>query len=104
MTGRLADQRVLVIGGAKYLGEAVVRAAASEGAHVIVGARDMQRASALADELPDAEAIHLDVADEGSIRAAAEALGAVDHVLVTASAHHNVPVAELEHDGIVAAF
>jgi NAD(P)-dependent dehydrogenase (short-subunit alcohol dehydrogenase family) len=39
MTERLTDQRVLIIGGAKHLGEAIARAAAAEGAHVVVGAR-----------------------------------------------------------------
>ena len=104
MTERLTDQRILVIGGAKYLGEAIARAAAAEGAHVVVGARDQDRARALAEELPNAEAIRLDVAEEASIRAAAEALERVDHIVITASAHHNVPVAELEHDGIAGAF
>lgn len=104
MTNNLSGQRVLVVGGSKYLGEAVVRAASAEGAHVIVGARDPQRAEALAQELPDASSVRIDVADEGTIRSAAETLGAIDHLVVTAAAHHNVPVAELEHDGIVDAF
>lgn len=104
MTEKLNQQRVLVIGGAKYLGEAVARAAAAHGAQVIIGARDLQRAQAVAAELPGASTVHLDVSDEESIRAAAESLQAVDHIVVTASSHHNVPVSELEHDGIVSAF
>lgn len=104
MTDRLAGQRVLIIGGAKYLGEAVARAAATEGAHVIVGARDQTRAEALVGELPQAQAIHLDVAKEETIRAAADTLGAVDHIVITASSHHNVPISDLEHDRIVDAF
>lgn len=104
MTERPTGQRVLVIGGAKYLGAAVARAAAAAGAHVIVGARDEERAAALAAELPDASAVRIDIAAEDTIRAAAAALGAVDHIVITASAHHNVPVSELEHDGIAAAF
>ncbi len=104
MTQKLRDQRVLVIGGAKYLGEAVVRAVADEGAHVIIGARDEERAQTLAGDLPRAESIYIDVAKEQTIKTAAETLKSVDHIIVTASAHHNVPVAELEHDGIVNAF
>lgn len=104
MAQTLTGQRVLVIGGAKYLGAAVARAAAANGAHVIIGARDLAKADALAAELGDAETLHFDVADEESIRSAAQSLGSVDHIVVTASAHHNVPVGELEHDGIVGAF
>lgn len=94
---------MLVIGGAKYLGEAIARAASEAGAQVVIGARDLDRAQAVAGEF-DGIAVRVDVTDEASIAAAAAELGAVDHVVITASAHHNVPVAELEHDGIVAAF
>jgi NAD(P)-dependent dehydrogenase (short-subunit alcohol dehydrogenase family) len=104
MSKQLDAQRVLVVGGAKHLGEAVARSAAAAGAHVIIGARDLERARALAADLPEASAVHLDVADETTIRAAAESLGGVDHLVVTASAHHNVPVPQLERDGIAAAF
>lgn len=104
MQTALEGRRVLVIGGAKYLGEAIAREAAANGAHVIIGARDVQRGGAVAAELASGEAIHLDLTDEASITAAAEALGSVDHIVITASAHHNGPLADLEHDGIVGAF
>lgn len=104
MSTDLTGQKVLVIGGSKYLGEAVARKAAAMGAVAVIGARDVERASAVADSLPGASAIRIDVTDEASITAAAEQLGMVDHIVITASAHHNVPVTRLEHDGIVAAF
>lgn len=106
MGHRLNEKRVLVIGGAKYLGKAVAQAAADEGAVVVLGARDEKLAWSVVAELggdhaQEHSAIHLDVADEPSILAAAQSLGEVDHVVITASAHHNVPVADLEHDGIL---
>lgn len=104
MTNCLESQHVLVIGGAKFLGKEIVRAAANHGAHVIIGARDQSQAETVAQQLPDAQAVYLDIADEKSIQAAAETLNSVDHVVITASAHHNVPVADLEKDGIAAAF
>lgn len=104
MTNRFQKQRVLVIGGARFLGEKLARAIADQGAHVIIGARDQSRADALAKQLPTAEAVHLDIADEDSIVAAAASVKRVDHIIITASAHHNVPVAQLQHDGITAAF
>ncbi|WP_243227599.1 SDR family oxidoreductase [Microbacterium sp. CIAB417] len=103
MSTRLDGQRVLVIGGSKYLGEAIARAANQAGAHIVIGARDLDRAQAVAAELGGI-AIRVDVSDEASIAAAAGELDAVDHVVITASAHHNVPVVELEKDKLTAAF
>lgn len=100
----LTGKRVLVVGGARAIGLAVANAAAAAGATVIVGARDLDRARAAADGIPGAEAVRIDVTDESSIVAALAAVGAIDHIVVTASAHHNVPVSKLEHDATVAAF
>ncbi len=103
MTTTMRDQRVLVIGGSKYLGAAIAAKIAELGGRPIIGARDLARATAAADHLPGASAIAIDVTDEGSISAAATALGGIDHIIITASAHHNVPVTALERDGIISA-
>lgn len=107
MSARLDEQRVLVIGGWKYLGEAVARAARQAGAQIVIGARDLSRAQRVAAEL-DGSAVRVDVTDEASIAAAAAELRAgndhVDHVVITAAAHHNVPVAELDKGKIITAF
>lgn len=103
--GPLAGQTVLVVGGARNLGEAIARRAAADGARVVVAARDLDAAARVAADLPGgARAVRIDVADEASIAAAVAALDRVDHVVVTAAAHHNVPLRELEHDRVVAAF
>ena len=102
MSTDLTGQKVLVIGGSKYLGEAVARAAADTGARVVIGARDLDKACAVAEDL-HGSAVHLDVTDEDSIATAAAKLGSVDHIVITASAHHNVPVAEMETDRIIGA-
>lgn len=102
---QLEGQRVLVVGGARNLGAAIARAAAEAGAEVVVGARDVRRAQEVAAGLPGAASgVRIDVADEESIRVAVASVGRIDHVVVTASAPHNVPVTEVERDGIVAAF
>lgn len=93
-----------MIGGSKYLGLAVARQASEAGAEVVIGARNLEQASQVAAQLPMASAIHIDISEESTIAAAASRLGHVDHVVITASAHHNVPVKDLEHDKIVAAF
>ena len=48
--------------------------------------------------------MRIDVTDEASIQGALDEVDAVDHIVVTASAHHNVPVSSLDHDKTVAAF
>jgi len=104
MNQHLSGQRVLVVGGARDLGLAVARAVTEAGATAIIGARDAGRATAAAAGLARAEAVTIDVGDEASIADALDQVGTVDHVVVTASAHHNVPVTELDHDRTVAAF
>ncbi|MEH3155257.1 MAG: SDR family oxidoreductase [Gordonia paraffinivorans] len=102
---RLDGSTVLVIGGAKNLGLAIARRAADLGADVVIGARDGTAAALVATGLPgNARSVAVDVTDEATIRDAAARLGAVDHVVVTAAAHHNVAVTDLDHDATVRAF
>jgi NAD(P)-dependent dehydrogenase (short-subunit alcohol dehydrogenase family) len=89
----LKDKRVLVVGGARGIGAELARRAADDGAEVVVAAR-----------APGDGAVRIDVTDEATIAAAAAQVGAVDHVVSTASAHHDVPVTELEYDKIITAF
>ena len=102
---RLDGSTVLVIGGAKNLGLAIARRAADLGADVVIGARDAKAAARAATSLGgEARSVAVDVTDEATIRDAASQVGPVDHVLVTAAAHHNVAVADLDHDATVRAF
>lgn len=100
----LAGKRVLVVGGARDIGLAIARAVADAGGIAIVGARKLERARKAADDIEGAEAVQIDVTEESSIETALKHVGSVDHIVVTASAQHNVPVAELNHDRTVAAF
>jgi NAD(P)-dependent dehydrogenase (short-subunit alcohol dehydrogenase family) len=78
---RFEGRRALVTGGAGGIGAATVRLLAAEGAEVWVGDLDLDRAAAVADEV-GAHAIHLDVADPESARAAVAAAGGTLDVLV----------------------
>lgn len=91
MSEKLTDKRILIVGGARGIGAEIARRTRLSGADVVVAARS-------------GADIQIDVTDESTIKRAADTLGAVDHVISTASAHHDVPVAELEHDKIQAAF
>lgn len=92
MSEKLTGKRILVVGGARGIGADIVRAAAQDGADVVVATRS------------GTDDVRIDVTDESTIARAAESLGAFDHVISTASAHHDVPVPDLEHDKIQAAF
>lgn len=97
-------ERILVIGGARALGAAVARRAVNDGYDVVVGARDLAAAEALASDI-DATAVRIDLQDETTIAAAAERFaGGVDHIVSTGSAPHDVRAVDLDHDNLVAAF
>ncbi|MDH2416487.1 SDR family oxidoreductase [Nocardioides sp. CER19] len=91
----LHGQRLLVIGGGRGIGAAIAERARHEGMDVVVGAREPSTIEG---------AVRIDLTDEASIAAAAEQLGAVDHVVTLGSLPHDVPIAELDRDRIVAAF
>ncbi|WP_020659448.1 SDR family oxidoreductase [Amycolatopsis benzoatilytica] len=91
MNEKLTGKRILVVGGARGIGAEIARRGEQAGAEVFVAARSGSE-------------LRIDVTDETTIARAAESLGEVDHVISTASAHHDVPVPDLEHDKIQAAF
>jgi NAD(P)-dependent dehydrogenase (short-subunit alcohol dehydrogenase family) len=97
-------ERILVIGGARALGAAVARRAVNDGYGVVIGARDLAAAEALADAI-DATAVRIDLQDETTMAAAATRLAdGIDHIVTTGSAPHDVRAADLDHDKLVAAF
>ncbi|MEU3521264.1 SDR family oxidoreductase [Streptomyces sp. NPDC006654] len=97
-------ERILVIGGARALGAAVARRAARDGYDVIVGARDLTAADALAGEI-GATAVRVDLQDESTLAAAAHRLrDGVDHIVTTGSAPHDVRAVDLDRDRLLAAF
>jgi NAD(P)-dependent dehydrogenase (short-subunit alcohol dehydrogenase family) len=67
---RLDGRRALVTGGASGIGEATCRALSGAGAAVTIVDLDRARADALAAELPGAQVIVCDIADESAVRSA----------------------------------
>jgi NAD(P)-dependent dehydrogenase (short-subunit alcohol dehydrogenase family) len=74
---RLEGRKALVTGGASGIGAAIVRRLAAEGAAVTIGDVNEEAAGRVAAEV-SAEAIHLDVTDYDSARAAIEHTGTLD--------------------------
>ena len=92
MTNTLQGQRILIIGGGRGIGADIARRVEQAGATSIVATR------------AGVHDLTMDVLDEETLAAAAASLGPVDHIVSTASAHHDVPVRDLDHDKVVAAF
>jgi NAD(P)-dependent dehydrogenase (short-subunit alcohol dehydrogenase family) len=103
-TDALAGRRVLVVGGARHIGLAVSRAISAAGGVPLIASRDPDRAARAASTLPGAAAHVLDLTDEERLAAAVEGMGSVDDVVVTAVAHHNVAVTDLDRDRVLTAF
>jgi 2-hydroxycyclohexanecarboxyl-CoA dehydrogenase len=74
---RLEGRSALVTGGAKGIGEAIVRRLSAEGARVTIGDVDTEGAEKVAAEV-GAEAVPLDVTDPDSARAAVDGAGGLD--------------------------
>lgn len=73
----------LVVGGSGGIGAAVARALAREWDHVAVGFhRNAAAAAAIAQELPSAEAVPIDLRDPATLEATLDALGPVAGVAV----------------------
>ena len=74
---RLEGRKALITGGASGIGAAITARLAAEGAEVWVGDIDDERAASVAADA-GGEAVHLDVTDLASARAALERTGALD--------------------------
>ena len=102
MGNTLRDKTVMVVGRGSGIARAVALLAQSEGARVIVAGRDRAKlASAYGSDIT-AEAV--DITDDGSIEALADRVGAVDHVVSTASARARGKLGELDREKLRLSF
>jgi D-sorbitol dehydrogenase (acceptor) len=97
---KLKDKVAVVTGGAQGIGEAMVRAYAEEGAHVVIADVAVDKAQALASALGGkAMAVKLDVRDRGSIDAmvktVTDTLGGIDILVNNAAVFDMGPVLEV---------
>jgi NAD(P)-dependent dehydrogenase (short-subunit alcohol dehydrogenase family) len=75
---RFQDRVALVTGGASGIGRATCERLAAEGASVWIADVDGDRATAVAETVPGAHGLRVDVADEASVRVAVESVLAAD--------------------------
>ncbi|WP_414936454.1 SDR family NAD(P)-dependent oxidoreductase [Amycolatopsis sp. cmx-11-51] len=78
---RLGGRRAVVLGGGSGIGREAARALAAHGAEVIVADRDV----AAAEETGAGEAYEIDLLESGAAARAAEELGEIDVVVLTAA-------------------
>jgi NAD(P)-dependent dehydrogenase (short-subunit alcohol dehydrogenase family) len=100
---KLKDKVAIVTGGARGIGEAIVRAYAAEGAHVIIADVETAKADALAAELGGkALALRLDVRDKASIESmvgtVVAKLGGVDILVNNAGIFNMGPLSEITEE------
>jgi NAD(P)-dependent dehydrogenase (short-subunit alcohol dehydrogenase family) len=82
----LGGKRVVIVGGASGMGLGAARAAAHQGAKVIIASRRQDAVQEAADSVAgDVVPATIDVTDESSIRDLFGGLGGLDHLFVTAS-------------------
>jgi NAD(P)-dependent dehydrogenase (short-subunit alcohol dehydrogenase family) len=103
MGNSLRDKTVVVVGRGSGIARAVALLAQSEGARVIVAGRDPAKLATGYDG-GGITAERLDITDDGSIAALADRVGAVDHVVSTASARARGRLRELDRDKLRLSF
>jgi L-fucose dehydrogenase len=95
---QLKNKVVLVTGGAKGIGEAIVRSVAEEGGIPVIVDRDASAASGLAPQLPRAKVIVADLASPETCKAAVvetvDALGSLDALVNNAGINDKVGLDE----------
>ena len=81
-------KRYWLVGASDGLGAALAHKMSAAGVHVIVSARSEEKLEALAKSLPGPSSVQVvDVSDDASVRAAAEAVGDVDGVVYLAGVY-----------------
>ncbi len=103
MGDALRDKTVMVVGRGSGIARAVALLAQSEGARLVVAGRDKAKLES-AYTGGDITAEFVDITDDQSIAALADRVGAVDHVVSTASARARGNLGELDRHRLQLSF
>lgn len=99
-TQTLTGKKVVLLGGSAGIGLATAKAAAAEGAHVVIVSGNQQRIDQALKELPaGSEGFAADLSKEASFKTVFEKVGQFDHLVYTAGENLRLyPVAETNID------
>jgi len=96
----LKNKRIIILGGSSGLGLATARAAASEGAHIVIVSGNQQRINNVLKELPaGSTGFAIDLSLEENIKNFFESVGNFDHLVYTAAENltlNNIAETEIE--------
>lgn len=97
MTG-FAGKTYWLIGASEGLGRTLAKELNDAGARVVLSARNAERLESLKDELTDARAVTLDVADLKAVRRVVSIVGPVDGIIYNAGAYEPMRATEWNTD------
>lgn len=101
----LKEKKVVIIGGSSGMGLASAKAAAAEGAYVLIAGRSQERLKKALDEIEgEAEGHTLDVTREEEVRDFFTGLGTYDHLVTTAATGAVGPFLEIESAAVRSVF
>lgn len=93
----LKEKKVVIIGGSSGMGLASAKAAAAEGAYVLIAGRSKEKLNKALDEIEgEAESHSLDVTREEEVRDFFARLGTFDHLVTSAATGAVGPFMEIE--------
>jgi NAD(P)-dependent dehydrogenase (short-subunit alcohol dehydrogenase family) len=104
MTSSLKDKKVLVVGRGSGIARAIGDAARDAGATLVVAGRHREELAEAYRDVPGVSAESVDLTDDDSIAGLAERVGAVDHVVSTASARARGLIGDLDRDAVRRSF
>jgi NAD(P)-dependent dehydrogenase (short-subunit alcohol dehydrogenase family) len=104
MGNSLKDKTVLVVGRGSGIARGITLAARDEGAEVIVAGRRPEELAQAYEGEPGVRAEPLDVTDDASIAALAARVGAIDHLVSTASARARGTIGDLTREQVRLSF
>lgn len=94
-TNSLANKTVVILGGSAGIGLATAKAAAAEGAKVIIVSSNQQRINKALEQLPQGSAGYaVDLSKEENIKNIFEKIGQLDHLVYTAGENLQLGVVE----------
>jgi NAD(P)-dependent dehydrogenase (short-subunit alcohol dehydrogenase family) len=104
MTSSLKDKKVLVVGRGSGIARAIGEGAREAGATLVVAGRHREQLAEAYRDVPEVRAESVDLTDDDSIAGLAERVGAVDHVVSTASARARGLIGDLDRDAVRRSF